>query len=53
VVRHSTLAHSIVGAHAHLEHAALHDSFLGDHVTVRHARGALSLGDHAECRGDA
>jgi glucose-1-phosphate thymidylyltransferase len=53
VVRHSTLAHSIVGAGARLERAQLHDSFLGDQVTVHDARGAMSLADHTEIRGDA
>ena len=46
-IRRSALRDTIVGADTTIEGARLHGSLIGDHVVVRHARGAVSLGDHA------
>jgi len=46
-IRDSALRDTIVGAHTVIEHAQLHGSLIGDHVTVRDAHGVVSLGDHA------
>jgi glucose-1-phosphate thymidylyltransferase len=46
-IRRSMLRDSIVGANTIIEDARLHASLIGDHAVVRHARGTVSLGDHA------
>jgi glucose-1-phosphate thymidylyltransferase len=51
-VRHSTIANAVIGDHAQILDAALHNTFLGDHVTVHGVRGALNVGDHSEIRSD-
>jgi glucose-1-phosphate thymidylyltransferase len=48
----AVLRDTIVGAHGRLSQCTLHDSFLGDHVTVHGARGSMTLGDHSELRAD-
>ena len=46
-IRRSALRDTIVGAHTNIEDARLQGSLIGDHVTLRHARGSVSVGDHA------
>jgi glucose-1-phosphate thymidylyltransferase len=50
VVRHATIADAVIGDRAHISHAALHHSFLGDSVTVEGVQGALNVGDHSDIR---
>jgi len=50
VVRHATIADAVIGDRAHIAHAALHHSFLGDSVVVEGVQGALNVGDHSEIR---
>ncbi len=51
-VRNSTITNAVIGDHAQILDAALHTTFLGDHVTVHGVRGALNVGDHSEIRSD-
>lgn len=51
-VRNSTMRDTVAGDSVHIEKAALHDSFIGDHVVVHGVSGAMTLGDHSELRGD-
>jgi glucose-1-phosphate thymidylyltransferase len=52
VIRRAKLRDTIVGADSTLEDVTLHDSLIGDSVLVRGVSGSVSLGDHAEVRGD-
>ncbi len=49
-VEGSTLTDTIVGSRAKLKGAQLHDSLLGDDVTVEGLKGALTVTDHSEIR---
>ena len=50
IVRNSTVRDSVIGSNTTIAHSALNDSFIGDHVVVQSARGALNVGDHSEVR---
>ena len=49
----SEIAHTIIGQSCHLTGVHLHQSMLGNHVTLRDFRGTASLGDHSELVGSA
>lgn len=49
-VRNATIRNAVIGNNASILDAKLHDTFLGDHVTVHGVSGALNLGDHSEIR---
>ncbi|MCE2901217.1 MAG: sugar phosphate nucleotidyltransferase [Gemmatimonas sp.] len=53
VVRHATVCDTVAGDGVQILNAALHDSFLGDHVVVDGVKGCMSIGDHSAIRGDA
>ena len=48
----SVVRDTIIGRKSTIRHAVLHDSMIGDAVTLSHVRGAVSLGDHCELAGD-
>lgn len=50
IVRHSVVRDAVIGDKAVIEHAQLHETFLGDHVVVHGVTGALNVGDHSEIR---
>ncbi|HUO51117.1 MAG TPA: sugar phosphate nucleotidyltransferase [Gemmatimonadaceae bacterium] len=52
VIEGSTVRDAIIGAGATVSGCALHDSMIGDAAVVRGVRGAVSVGDHAEVRGE-
>lgn len=47
-VKHTIISDSIIGSHALVERALLHDSLLGDNATVRGKMGRLNVGDDSE-----
>lgn len=49
-ITNSTVRNAVIGSHAVIADSHLHDSFLGDHVSVRGTRGVLNLGDHSDVR---
>ncbi|HEX6306997.1 MAG TPA: sugar phosphate nucleotidyltransferase [Longimicrobiales bacterium] len=51
VVRNSKLRDTIVGRAVTIEDAALHDSMLGDHATVRGVNGVVSIASHSRVEG--
>jgi glucose-1-phosphate thymidylyltransferase len=52
VLERTTLRDAIVGADAALTDCDLHDSLVGDGAVLARVRGAISVGDHAEVRGE-
>ena len=52
-VRRSRLRNCIVGESTTVEDCDLHDSLLGDHVTIRGVAGTANLGDHCQIDGTA
>ena len=52
VIRRARLSDCIVGAHATIEDASLHDSLIGDHTVVRRVAGVMSAGDHTHVEGE-
>jgi len=46
-ISNSSLRDTIVGAETTITDSALEHSLIGDHVTVRGARGTVSIGDHS------
>lgn len=52
VLERSTVRDAIIGAGATISGCALHDSMVGDAAIVQGVRGAVSVGDHAEVRGE-
>jgi glucose-1-phosphate thymidylyltransferase len=52
VLERSTVHDAIIGAGATISGCALHDSMVGDAAIVQGVRGAVSVGDHAEVRGE-
>ncbi|MEO6526768.1 MAG: dTDP-glucose pyrophosphorylase, partial [Gemmatimonadaceae bacterium] len=50
-VESSTLTDTIVGANCTLKHSTLHNSLIGDEVTIEGLRGELTVADHSEIRG--
>jgi glucose-1-phosphate thymidylyltransferase len=53
VIRDSELRHTLIGQNCELAGARLERSMLGDHVVIRHFRGAASLADHSEIAGSS
>jgi glucose-1-phosphate thymidylyltransferase len=53
VLRRSKLRDAIVGASTTIEDAALHDSLVGDNVTIRGVHGAVSIGNDSSVDGRA
>jgi glucose-1-phosphate thymidylyltransferase len=51
VLERTTVRDTIIGAGATLIDCALHDSMVGDGAVLHNVRGAVSIGDHAEVRG--
>lgn len=49
----STIRNSVIGDDCSISSAALHDTMLGNNVSVSGVSGALSLGDHSEVSADA
>jgi glucose-1-phosphate thymidylyltransferase len=47
----ATIRNSVIGDKCTIVRATLHDSFLGDQVTVEGTTGSMTLGDHSEFRG--
>ena len=52
-VRNSRLRDVIVGERSVIEDADLHDSLIGDEVTLRNVNGVVNVGDHTEVHGGA
>jgi len=52
VIERSTVRDTIIGAGATISECALRDSMVGDAATLARVRGAVSVGDHGEVRGD-
>jgi glucose-1-phosphate thymidylyltransferase len=52
-VEGSTLTDTIVGSKCVIRRSTLHNSLIGDDVTIEGLRGELTVSDHAEIRGDA
>ena len=52
-VESSTLTDTIVGSQCTIRHSTLHDSLIGDSVVIEGLRGALTVSDHGEVRGEA
>jgi glucose-1-phosphate thymidylyltransferase len=50
VVRNATLRDAVVGDKTTIIDCELHDTFLGDSVTVHGVRGNLNVGDHSDIR---
>jgi hypothetical protein len=51
-VRHSSITNAVIGERTTIEHAQLHDAFLGDRVMVRGVKGSMNLGDDSDIRMD-
>lgn len=49
-VRDSVVRNAVIGSRTAIIDSHLHDTFLGDDVTVQGVRGALNVGDHSEIR---
>ena len=49
-VEGSTLRDTIVGSKSRILNATLHDSLIGDEVTIEGLRGSVTIGDHSEVR---
>lgn len=49
-VRGSVVRNAVIGSRTAIIDSQLHDTFLGDDVTVQGVRGALNVGDHSEIR---
>jgi glucose-1-phosphate thymidylyltransferase len=52
VIERSTVRDSIIGVAAIVQGSALHDSMVGDSAVLRNVRGAVSVGDQSEVRGE-
>ena len=52
-VRHASVANAVIGEHTRIEHAHLHDAFLGDRVVVTGVNGRMSVGDDSNIQVDA
>jgi glucose-1-phosphate thymidylyltransferase len=51
-VESSTLTDTIVGSTCTIRHSTLHDSLIGDSVVIEGLRGAVTVSDHGEVRGE-
>jgi len=52
VLEDVAIKHAIVGERCRLVKTRLHDSLIGDEVSIRGFRGQATLGDHSEVRDD-
>ena len=52
-VRHASVANAVIGERTRIEHAHLHDAFLGDRVVVTGVNGRMSVGDDSNIQVDA
>jgi glucose-1-phosphate thymidylyltransferase len=52
-VESSTLTDTIVGSTCTIRHSTLHDSLIGDSVVIEGLRGAVTVSDHGEVRGES
>ncbi|MEO8563160.1 MAG: sugar phosphate nucleotidyltransferase [bacterium] len=52
-VESSTLRDTIVGSKCTIRHSTLHDSLIGDEAIIEGLRGAVTISDHSEIKGDA
>jgi glucose-1-phosphate thymidylyltransferase len=52
-VRHASVANAVIGERTRIEHAHLHDAFLGDRVVVTGVTGRMSVGDDSNIQVDA
>jgi glucose-1-phosphate thymidylyltransferase len=52
-VESSTLTDTIVGSKCTIRHSTLHDSLIGDAVVIEGLRGAVTVSDHGEVRGES
>ena len=50
-VESSTLTDTIVGSKGTIRHSQLHNSLIGDDVTIEGLKGELTVADHSEIRG--
>jgi glucose-1-phosphate thymidylyltransferase len=51
-VESSTLRDTIVGSRCTVRHSTLHDSLIGDDAIIEGLRGAVTVSDHSEIKGD-
>lgn len=51
-IRHSTVVNAVIGEQTLIEHAHVHDAFLGDRVVVKGVSGRMNLGDDSDIRAD-
>ena len=52
VIESSTLTHTIIGKNGSVKKSTLHNSLIGDDVTIVGLRGELTVSDHSEIRGE-
>ena len=52
VIESSTLTHTIIGKNGSVKKSTLHNSLIGDDVTIEGLRGELTVSDHSEIRGE-
>ncbi len=48
----STISNTVAGDHCTISHCVIHDSMLGDNVTLSGVKGSMTLGNDAELRVD-
>ena len=51
VIESSTLTHTILGKKGKVKHSTLHNSLIGDNVTIEALKGELTVSDDSEIRG--
>ena len=51
VIEGSTLTHTIIGKKGSVKKSTLHNSLIGDDVTIEGLKGELTVSDHSEIRG--
>jgi len=51
-VEGSTLRDTIVGSRCTVKHSTLHDSLIGNDAIIEGLRGAVTISDHSEIKGD-
>ncbi|CAN5282301.1 sugar phosphate nucleotidyltransferase [soil metagenome] len=51
VIESSTLTHTIIGKKGKVKHSSLHNSLIGDNVTIEGLKGELTVSDDSEIRG--
>lgn len=53
VIEGTTLTHTIIGRNGKVTHSTLHNSLIGNDVTISGLRGELTVSDDSEIRGQA